>query len=316
MCKHLVSLVYSKTVGSAIRKAVLGYMADRANEEGDGIFSSKGRIARETEVSESSVKRAIREFLAEGLIYEVGKRHYANGATIIYAINRAAVEALPDAQKGPLIAPHPTPATVNPGHGEPPPRPPRTPTPATVAPHPGHGGPQTTLNHHEPPRTTTHPPDGGAGADDADRQQVLPALSDHIAPDHSKTPFKGGLAEGCRSIDEEFEGVWKHYLRKVGKGDARKAWKKARKQKTFQEIAKPLGVFIRVQRGTELRSIPHLATWLNQERWDDDQTHARNRAETTTDRLNRIGAVSTEDQCDAIAGPRRKPTQIELRMDP
>ncbi|CUH60259.1 helix-turn-helix domain-containing protein [Thalassobacter stenotrophicus] len=141
-----------------------------------------------------------------------------------------------------------------------------------------------------------------------------PPLEGNIGSDVAKA--SGGLREGCLSIEEEFERVWEHYPRKVGKGAARKAWAKARKRATYAEVTGPLGVWIKLQRGTPVEKTPHFTTWLNQERWLDDQTHARNRAETTTDRLNRLGSASTEDRCDAIARPRRTPPQIELRMDP
>lgn len=158
---------------------------------------------------------------------------------------------------------------------------------------------------------------GAVGGSSASQELVLGSGFDLEA---SETPKRekaaGGLREGCVSLAEEFERVWEHYPRKVGKGAALKAWAKARRRATYPEITGPLGVWIKLQRGTPIEKIPHFTTWLNQERWNDDQTHARNRAETTTDRLNRLGAVSTEDQSDAIAGPRRKPPQIELRMDP
>jgi len=148
MCKHLVSLVYKKRAGSSVRKAVLGYMADRASEDGEGIYTSKGRIARETEFSHSAVKKAIREFVSEGLAVVTGERKHANGTTTIYALKKAAIEALPDLQKGTTSCV--TPSSENPGAEKP--RHPRTPTPALGAPHPGTECPQTTLNHLEPPK--------------------------------------------------------------------------------------------------------------------------------------------------------------------
>jgi hypothetical protein len=74
-------------------------------------------------------------------------------------------------------------------------------------------------------------------------------------------------------------------------------------------------LWIKLQRGTPTDKIPHFRTWLHQERWTDDQTHARNRAETTSDRLDRLGEISTDAGCDQIAGPQRKLPEIELRFD-
>lgn len=143
---------------------------------------------------------------------------------------------------------------------------------------------------------------------------VIPSEAPKASP-----PFKqkivGGLYDGCQSLDEEFERVWAKHPRKVGKGAARRAWAKARAKTDFRTIAEPLALWIKLQAGTDAKFIPHFSTWLNQERWFDDQTHARNKAETTSDRLDRLGANSTEAEGDQLAGPTRTLPEIELRID-
>ena len=71
----------------------------------------------------------------------------------------------------------------------------------------------------------------------------------------------------------DFELVWKSYPRRVGKGAARKAWAKLQPdtalvqqmldalnwQRHQPQWLKDGGTFI-----------PHLSTWLNQERWSDE----------------------------------------------
>lgn len=158
--------------------------------------------------------------------------------------------------------------------------------------------------------------------EDGDRDAAAPtSLTDlegsaPAEPKKPKSPPKivGGLYDGCRSLDQEFERVWAQHPRKVGKGAARSAWGRARSKASFEEIARPLAVWIKLQAGSEPSFICHFSTWLNEERWLDDQTHALNRRQTTSDRLRRLGA-STEAGDDTLAGP-RTPPQIELRMDP
>ena len=72
---------------------------------------------------------------------------------------------------------------------------------------------------------------------------------------------------------EDFDTFWKSYPRKVAKGDARKAWIQTEKirpslsnileaienQKNTQQWMENEGMFI-----------PYPATWLRQERWDDE----------------------------------------------
>ena len=79
-------------------------------------------------------------------------------------------------------------------------------------------------------------------------------------------PPKGADADG-------FDEFWAAYPRKVGKGDALKAWKKI---KPSGELRSRISAAIEAAKGCEQwqrengRFIPNPATWLNQERWDDD----------------------------------------------
>ena len=100
-------------------------------------------------------------------------------------------------------------------------------------------------------------------------------------------PKKFSKREAERLLLEEFDQVWPHYPRNASKADAEKAWIKARKKASFEEITGPLGEFIRLVRGqTEKRFIPHFSTWLNKERWNDNQRDATNRPMTSDERLD------------------------------
>lgn len=73
-------------------------------------------------------------------------------------------------------------------------------------------------------------------------------------------------------MDDTFKQFWGAYPRKVGKGAARKAFTRAQSLTTLDTILTALA-WQRTQPqwikdGGEF--IPHPATWLNQERWDDE----------------------------------------------
>lgn len=94
MSKHLVSLVYRKKIGSMMRKAVLSYMADRANDDGSGIWCSKATIANEIEASRQGVISTIKALVEDGLLIEDGQRKCSNGFTIEYRIDVQKLHAL------------------------------------------------------------------------------------------------------------------------------------------------------------------------------------------------------------------------------
>lgn len=97
MSRYVAALVYHKKVGSMARKAILAYCAERANDDGSGMWAAKSRIASEVECSKKTVIETIKAFVSEGLMVEVGRRSTGNGFVVEYDLDIAAIKALPDA---------------------------------------------------------------------------------------------------------------------------------------------------------------------------------------------------------------------------
>jgi hypothetical protein len=97
MSRYVAALVYRKRVGSMARKAILAYCAERANDDGTGVWPAKTTVAREVECSKQTVIDVFRQFVSEGLLIEVGKRTTGNGYVVCYDLNIDAIKALDDA---------------------------------------------------------------------------------------------------------------------------------------------------------------------------------------------------------------------------
>ena len=87
----------------------------------------------------------------------------------------------------------------------------------------------------------------------------------------STTPPNEDLGKREPSPDDLFESWYKMYPRKVGKGGARKAFKSALKKADYETLCRGRDAFIEEAVGKDKSFIPYAATWLNQERWTDDQ---------------------------------------------
>jgi len=74
------------------------------------------------------------------------------------------------------------------------------------------------------------------------------------------------------SANVGFDDFWIAYPRKVAKGAARRAFTQALKLASAEEIIAGAQTFAQHVRSeqTEPKYIPHPATWLNGERWDDE----------------------------------------------
>ncbi|MEO1455918.1 MAG: hypothetical protein AAFV31_19100 [Pseudomonadota bacterium] len=145
--------------GSATRKQIIMFLADKASDDGSGIWCSKGTIQRHTELGETTVKRTIRDFLKEGILVETGARGCKNGFTVVYRIDLTRIEALeltaePEIETGATVDP----VQTGPGTG------------ATVA---GVPGPPRPPNH---PKTIHKPPTRErVAAADEEAEKVLAA---------------------------------------------------------------------------------------------------------------------------------------------
>ena len=81
--------------GSAARKQIIMFLANKASDDGSGIWCSKGFVQRHTELSETSVKRTISDFLREGILVQTGQhRPCKNGFTVVYRIDMDVVAQL------------------------------------------------------------------------------------------------------------------------------------------------------------------------------------------------------------------------------
>jgi len=82
------------------------------------------------------------------------------------------------------------------------------------------------------------------------------------------TPTNGGL-----SFDNSFNQIWEIYPRKVSKAAAKKAFQKIKpNMELFDTMKKAIELHSRSRDWTKENGkyIPHLSTWLNQERWEDE----------------------------------------------
>lgn len=98
MSRDVAALVYSRKCGSMLRKAVLAYFAERANDCGGGIWASKQRIADEIECSKQAVIKTVQKLVSEGIVIEAGKRKTQGGHTIVYDLCLDSLKALPPAK--------------------------------------------------------------------------------------------------------------------------------------------------------------------------------------------------------------------------
>lgn len=69
-----------------------------------------------------------------------------------------------------------------------------------------------------------------------------------------------------------FQEFWAAYPRRIGKGAARTAFRRALKFSDAAEITQGAVAYAEhcIEMGTEKQYIPHPSTWLNGERWEDD----------------------------------------------
>lgn len=97
--------------------------------------------------------------------------------------------------------------------------------------------------------------------------------SDKLIPDSSSTNSKRKLTRPDPALIQGFDAVWTEYPRRIAKEKARQAWIKLAPDPDLQQ---QIRAAIEAQRVSEEwqkdggRYVPHLSTWLNGRRWEDE----------------------------------------------
>lgn len=110
------------------------------------------------------------------------------------------------------------------------------------------------------------------------------AVEAHLRAMHCSIPSRPGslgieqTSTSQRSVDDvktpateqSFDDFWQSYPRRVGKGQALKAWKQALKIATVEEIMVGVERYAKEREGGDPKFVAHPSTWLNGHRWLDD----------------------------------------------
>jgi predicted transcriptional regulator len=99
MSIKIMTMVFETKLGSATIKAVAVKLADYANDEGGNIWPALDTIAEHTEVSKSSVQRAIRDMLERGIIQIEREGGKGPGSTTRYCFDLTQLSAQPKIKK-------------------------------------------------------------------------------------------------------------------------------------------------------------------------------------------------------------------------
>jgi hypothetical protein len=93
--------------------------------------------------------------------------------------------------------------------------------------------------------------------------------------DTADTPKKSAPRAKPKDLTADFEAFWLQYPRRVSKGAARKAYDKARKSATAEELELGALRYAAVRTSEDPTYTKHPSTWLNNKCWLDEPEPAR-----------------------------------------
>ena len=141
-------------------------------------------------------------------------------------------------------------------------------------------------------------PNPPAGWDDPGCRNLLPPLAESCEGGvqdsaHEQEPVEQEPVEQYPPIvpqgdvRDQFDDFWDAYPKKVGKGQARKAYTTAVKKVDAGTLMEKLELFKahHEKLGTDKRYIPNASTWLNGERWDDELIESTNDSAPSLDEV-------------------------------
>lgn len=120
--------------------------------------------------------------------------------------------------------------------------------------------------------TRDHPDDPAEVPSDEVSSDEVNTLAPSAREDQGSLPVLADPVFHSVQIETEFTEWWQMVPRKIGKGDALKAYRAARRKVPQQVIFDGTVQWVRESKHKELEYIPYPATWLRAERWDDEET--------------------------------------------
>ena len=109
----------------------------------------------------------------------------------------------------------------------------------------------------------------------------FPTLMENIAtqprknlPTHNLV--SNNLGNRTNYMFNNFEEIWIIYPKKQGKGAARKSYERSLTKINPNILFDRIKEYVEAIKGKDIKYIPMLSTWLNQERWDDDVPKSEN----------------------------------------
>ena len=96
MSNECTTIAWKRKFGSKARKTVAIRLADHADEDGCGIWPSVERVAAQCELSARTVQRALKDFVAEGLLIVVIEGGHGRHSATRYDFDMARLKALPE----------------------------------------------------------------------------------------------------------------------------------------------------------------------------------------------------------------------------
>lgn len=117
----------------------------------------------------------------------------------------------------------------------------------------------------------------------SDNQSLKPRLKPHIP--------EARIQKETHSAPEGFTDWYASYPRKIGRGQAVKAYALACKKASPEMLLEAARKFATASVGKDQQFIPHPATWLNGERWLDDPPAEQSGAGTDTGKVAHYRAI-------------------------
>lgn len=93
----------------------------------------------------------------------------------------------------------------------------------------------------------------------------------------SKPDTKSDNKHIAQTERDRFDEFWCEVPRKIGKGQARRAWSAALKKADADTIISGVRRYAAERRGEDQKFTAHPATWLNGERWEDEPVKPKKR---------------------------------------